>query len=381
MTTTIDRRVTALATTLSLLAFAAAPSAAAQDTGLASTVIAGYGTANYGGTLADSYAHDFSASISPILLFNVSDDVLFEAEFEFGLEGGETTTALEYAQIDYLGLERFQFSVGKFLLPFGIFGERLHPSWINRLPSMPLLYGHAHGGVAEGALLPILSDLGAMGRVNLGVGEGKTLGLSVYVTQGPRIVEEDELADDGHDHAEGEGHDDEGASSLFDIPTVAFGTNTTDNNQNKMLGARLGLVTFSGFEIYASGFHAMYDDGDFLDYTGGSLSVEWRTGPVDLRAEGVLLRQEFVADEATYETLERTGYYVEVAHRRGPYQPVVRWSQLLDGTVDGATARPGREELALGLNYWVAPSVPVKLAYSLDPDFDDRVLIQWAFGF
>lgn len=398
-TTTFGRAATLL--TLAALPFATVSRASAQDDtptrGAVSAVLAGYGTANYGGTFADSYAHDFSTSISPILLFGAGEDVLFEAEFEFGLEGDQTTTTLEYAQLDYLGFERFQFSFGKFLLPFGVFGERIHPSWINKMPTMPSLYGHAHGGVAEGALLPIMSDLGVMGRANLGLGRRTHLDVSVYVTQGPMILDEEGLidgeGDDGHAHARvvgtipgAPGHDgaEEPAAAAvaegLEIPTVAFGVTTADNNQNKMLGARIGFVATPGFEVYLSGFHAMYDPGDFMDYTGGNLTVEWRRGGTELRGEAVLLRQEFRNDDA-FDTFEQAGYYLQAARRFGDLEPVIRWSQLLDGKVGGAVARPGRDELALGVNYWVSSSVPLKIAYAVVPDFDDRVLIQWAFGF
>lgn len=133
---------------------------------LSNFVLTGYGTTTYAANLNSDFGNDFGASISPVLLFSVSEDVLFESEFEFGLSGAATTTTLEYAQIDYLGFEKVQIIAGKFLVPFGLFGERIHPSWVNKLPSSPLLFGHGHGGVAEGALLPVLSDAGAMVRFN-----------------------------------------------------------------------------------------------------------------------------------------------------------------------------------------------------------------------
>ncbi|MDT8368778.1 MAG: hypothetical protein RQ745_06195 [Longimicrobiales bacterium] len=378
-----------------LVGFTAAPPAAAQSSGRVTAVVAGYGTANYGGTFADEYAHDFSTTISPIFLFGIGEDLLFESEFEFGLEGGETTTALEYAQIDYLGFERLQFSFGKFLLPFGTFGERTHPSWINKMPTMPLLYGHAHEGVAEGALLPVLADLGFMGRANFPAGRGRHFDLSVYVTQGPMAVEEfggteGTTAGPAHSVTRGilaaPGHDDPPTGTvgaepgLFDIPRVAFGITTTDNNQNKMVGARLGFVATPGFEVYVSGFHAMYDEDDFLDLKGGNVSVEYRQRGTEVRGEAVALHQEFQNDDA-WDTFKQYGYYFQAARRIGNLEPVVRWSQLLDGEVDDVVARQGREEFSLGVIYWVSPSVPLKIAYSIDPDSDNRTFVQWAFGF
>ena len=98
-------------------------------------VLSGYGDATYEAAATSDYPNDFSASVSPIFLYTMGGNILFEAELEFGLSGAATTTGLGYAQIDYLGFESVQIIAGKFLLPFGIFGERQHPTWINKLPT------------------------------------------------------------------------------------------------------------------------------------------------------------------------------------------------------------------------------------------------------
>ena len=373
------------------LALAALP-LTAQQSPLANVVLAGYGSADYSAGM-DDFQSGFEASVSPVILYRIGDDLLFEAELELEVEGSSTNTALEYAQVDYLGFDRLLFSFGKFLLPFGVFGERLHPSWVNKLPTMPLMYGHAHGGVASGTLLPVLADIGALVRYNQPVG-GSSLALSFYVTQGPQRVDPESLEPDGHTHATTA--TDRGgteasfavggeqaavvASSPFVIPGIAFGVSFPDNNKNKLLGARLGLVSGPGLEIYASGFHSMYDDEDFLDLTGGNLSLELRRGVGELRGEAAILRQEF-NDNGTYRTLSTPAYYVQYAHRLGAFEPVVRWSHLMEGEVDSEVVTLERRELALGLDYWVAPSVPIKVAYGLDPDGEDRLIVQWAFGF
>lgn len=365
-------------------------------------VMSGYGSAQYGGLLMDEFSHDFTASVSPVALYQIGSDVLFEAELEFGLEGESTTTTLEYAQVDYLGLDRIQIIAGKFLLPFGLFSERLHPSWINKMPSMPLLYGHAHGGIAEGSLLPVLTDVGVMMRGKQPMSEGWALDLTVWASQGPQLMSGgDETTgdeDDGHAHDvnapgaptspvdqpllsvqngdQGSGN----ASGELTVPSVAYGVGFTDNNTNKMLGGRLGVVRGSAFEMYVSGFHAMYDADNFLDIVGSNLAVDWRPGSWDVRGEGTLLWQEFLHEDS-YETLQRPGYYLQVARRTGAWEPVVRWSHLPEATLGGQTANPERRQLAAGLNYWISSSIPVKLAYQYELDGDDRIFLQWAVGF
>lgn len=366
-------RVVGLATGLLMVA---ATTLHAQDAGspTANLVLAGYGSASWGARTQGEFQNEFTASVSPVLLYDFGSDLLFEAELEFGLSGELTTTTLEYAQLDYMGFESVVLVAGKFLLPFGVFGERLHPTWVNKLPTAPLLYGHAHGGVAEGSLLPVLSDAGGMFRWAQPTSSATRLDLSLYVTQGPKIVE-DVAHDDGDTHA----HDD-GIASAYEIPAVGFGVSFSDNNTNKMLGGRFGLVHGGVFEAYVSAFHARYDPGNFLDYNGFSLSAEWRSGPFEIRSEGVFVQQEFEA-ESSFERLEQPGYYVQVSRRFGGFEPVVRWDQLLDGKVNSEVVRPGRDVLALGLTYWMGATSPIKLAYEIEQDQSDRFILQWAMGF
>ena len=82
------------------------------------------------------------SAFAPIFLFKHSDKLLFEAELEFVLEGNELEVGLEYADVMYVLNKNMTVRAGKFLLPFGTFMERLHPAWINRLPTTPLGYGH-----------------------------------------------------------------------------------------------------------------------------------------------------------------------------------------------------------------------------------------------
>lgn len=373
-------------------------------------VLAGYGSADYGGVFADEYQHDFTASVSPIMLFQMGSDFLFEAELEFGLSGELTTTTLEYAQIDYLGFERFQVVAGKFLLPFGLFSKRYHPTWINKLPTTSLLYGHAHGGVAEGALLPIMSDAGLMVQTKQPLSDGLDLQAVVWATQGPVAIAHEE--ESGEDGAAGGGHTHAvappGGSATdtpprvqpamrapgiatnpvrvaqvgpAEVPDVGFGVAFTDNNQNKMVGARVGVVSGSSFEIYGSGFHAMYDANNYLDLTGFNAAFAARPGPVELRGEGILLRQELEHEDGVFETLDRWGYYLQVSRRSGSIEPVVRWSHLPQVDLEDQTVRSEKRRLAIGTNYWLAPSIPLKLSYSINMDGNDALYLQWAYGF
>ena len=118
------------------------------------------------------------SAFAPIFLFKHSDKLLFEAELEFVLEGNELEVGLEYANVMYVLNKNMTVRAGKFLLPFGTFMERLHPAWINRLPTAPLGYGH--DGIAPS------SGIGVELRGAFDLG-GPKLNYSVYSTNGPRI--------------------------------------------------------------------------------------------------------------------------------------------------------------------------------------------------
>ena len=134
---------------------------------------------------------------------------------------------------------------GKFLIPFGTFMERLHPAWINRLPTRPLGFGH--DGIAPSSGIGI--EL--RGAFDLG---GPKLNYSVYSTNGPRLK-------DGSEEPE------EAGMLLFE--------NFVDNNNSKAFGGRLGILPFAdsstelGFSAYSTNgvgdADSIYEDvGAFL---------------------------------------------------------------------------------------------------------------------
>lgn len=334
-------------------------------------VVAGYGTTGYNRMLGGGSPNNFSATVSPILLF-ASGDFLFESELEFELEEVATETELEYAQLDYQGLDNVQLVVGKFLLPFGIFGERLHPSWINKLPVMTPLFAHAHEGVPFSSLFPVLSDVGAMARWAAPVGEaGWYLDASAYVTQGPGLADPD-AADEASEEP-----------GYIDVPApqMAWGVGFTDNNPDKMLGGRFGVVKGPAFEAYLSGLRAKYDpDNPNFQVWSAALSVQWRHEGFQVLAEGTLLAQDF--DNAGSEaTQKRKAMYAEVSDRVGSWEGVVRVGHTADATVDGESVSGHRDTLATGVDYWFSPTVPLKAALVFQKGMKTRLAVQWAFGF
>ncbi len=115
----------------------------------------GYFTRVNGGQFQDS------PSVAPLLLLPVGDKWLIEAKglysdtYAKGDEGyyeGNSSYGLGYAQVDYLLNRYVTVSGGRFITPFGIYGERLAPPWIKALQATPLISSVASGSSLGGML-------------------------------------------------------------------------------------------------------------------------------------------------------------------------------------------------------------------------------------
>jgi len=319
------------------------------------------------------------ASLNPVLLFRMTDKIFAEAELEFGFEDGGTATGLEYATVHYLANDYLTVSAGKFLVPFGVFSQRLHPSWINRFNSMPPFYGHRGGIPGVDPLLPVIGDIGAMVSTVAPLGGvGRSLTFSGYVTNGPRVSE--------HDMGR-------------ERPDFAFGAFSGDNNNAKMVGGRVGLVLAPGFELDLSALRSKWGEGEMtpnlgtsLFLTGYNVAAEYRpVAALELRTEWMWLRtgvehMDTTTSTSEIETQPQFGGYAQAALRQGAWEPVLRLGLV---NINQAEENERLTQYGVGLNYWLSPSVAVMAAFELNRDHfnngadmpNNRFLIHWAFGF
>lgn len=302
------------------------------------------------------------------------DILMFESELEFALEDGETETSMEYADLNFYVNDRLTLVAGKFLSPVGQFQERLHPSWINKLPDAPAGFGH--GGAQP------LSEVGVQARGGVPFGDS-VLTYAVAVGNGPRL---------GDHGPELEGFEE-------------------DNNSNKAVSGRLGFLPVPNLEVGASLLTGTAGEGAGpaeadLDLWG--LDAAYTAGPWSVRAEYLNseLAGELGGEEGEHaalrlaeEAIEEVGHdeeegiatetefeawYVQIARRFGDWEPVARYSEF---TVEGNPefGEDARSEWSAGLNYILAPSAIAKVAYqSVDPDHGEeyeRVLVQFSYGF
>ena len=104
--------------------------------------------------------------INPILLVPFGSHVLLESRTDFtgffqrehqttGPFKGKVFKSVDYAQVDWLANTHVIASAGKYLLPFGLYNERLVPVWIRNLQDAPITaaIGTRNSGAGDGFML------------------------------------------------------------------------------------------------------------------------------------------------------------------------------------------------------------------------------------
>jgi Gram-negative porin len=366
---------------------------------------AGYGDVTY--VDPEGGNSSFQTKIVPIALVQLNDKIHIEAEVELSIdEDGETETELEYADIHYFVTDSSTITAGKFLLPFGQFGPNLHPSWINKLPSVPVVYGGHDGNGIASPLLPVLSDIGVAFQKTFVFDNGSRLFFDAFVVNGPEgghvEGEEDDLEAPEDDHEEEEveeeheeeiaaedDHDEEiedgedHVDSLF--PEVDLEATSGDNNDDKAFGGRVAYAWLPEYEVGLSYYKGAYDDDGDLDFTAVGVDVNYVSTHFSVRGEYIETESEGFDDHGDVQTFDRDGWYLQGSWYMkqtgveflAPVELVAQWSEV--------NKLEGSERWAIGVNYWVTPSVPIKLSVDeteLDSGEDQtRVIVQIAYGF
>ena len=344
--------------------------------------LGGYGDVKYEEVdSADTSA--FSARFIPIFLFSLNEKMHVEAETEISLsEEGETEIELEYADLHYFLTDTTTITAGKFLLPFGQFSANWHPSWINRTPWTPGIYG-AHGSSqAMEPLLPILSDVGVAVQHTLFLSQKQKVFFDVYLTNGARVEteahEEEEEAEDGHAEEE-EAHEES-------LPEVEFESTNGDNNKDKAFGGRIAYAFLPAFEIGMSWYQASYDEEEALD-------IEARGVDINVIGDFYILRGEYIETETDgfeeedgeteVHTFERNGWFLQGTLQLGQLWPSLGGTEFV---LERAETNKYEEATrwAYGVNYWLDSRSVVKLAYEdtdLEEGDDQRLALQFSYGF
>ncbi len=317
----------------------------------------------------------FNAAAVPLILWQINDRLLFETEFELGFDtaGGRTTTEvdLEYADLQYLVNDYLVVGAGKFLTPFGLFSERLHPAWINKLPNAPLVRGHD-------GLAPFAST-GVYVRGAVPVGKQR-FNYALYAVNGPTLVD--------------------AATDVAEFGKLDF----NGFGDNKAIGGRFGYLPVPQFEL---GYSFMYsettsdtglDSNSVIMGVDASYIIDTKPGLFDFRFEYVYSNVDSVTFDATGAlgvgptrfNNERNGLYAQAAfrpiHANSDFLKNIECVGRYDYMKSPDTAPEGgkKERWTFGVNYWFNPSTVLKFAY--DPDLDGgdtgkSFLVMVAVGF
>jgi hypothetical protein len=319
-------------------------------------LLSGYAFAGF--TAEQGTPSNFTARLNPIFLWELNDRAAFEGELEFELTPEGTEVGLEESQLTYLLTDHVTLCGGKFLTPFGTFGERGHPMWINKLPDFPFFFG-------DGGLVPEAS-IGFMARGPFEAGSTKG-NYALFVANGALLNT-------------GDGAPEEAGTLDFD--------NRVDTNHNKEVGGRIGFLPIPEIEIGGSieagrASTAVPSTLGEPAYRLYALDLAWTrdsealSGAVDVRAQWVRSH----VDRTTYDPTGSLGFgpldfsnnrqagYLQVAYRpskaSSPFlkdlEGVVRYDYISQPS--GAPLSIDQRRWTVGLVYWLGPSTAFKLAY------------------
>jgi len=321
----------------------------------------------------------FTAGFNPVFLFQPTEKLLIETELEESLESGATKTSLEVANASYLLNDYVTLEAGKFLSPFGIFTERLHPKWINKLPNKPLGYPDGAAQLAPEA------QIGAQVRGGVPFLSDTKFNYAFYVSNGPTVQ-----------------------TDAVHAGELSF-TNTDENNHNKAIGGRVGFLPIPAVEVGYSFETSRVDTRDAGDVTlrhndniGALLQgvdftfkreLDPLQGILDVRAEQIWSS----VDSFDYGTgtrafkNDRRAHYLQVAYRPSKikwwlirnFEFVLRYDKVNHPSL--APTHNDDDRYTWGLDYWLGPETVLKTAYLKDDAHggvnQDSIIVEFVTGF
>jgi hypothetical protein len=316
----------------------------------------------------------FFDAIEPVFLLQLNDQMLLEAELEFGAD----SIHVGYAQMDYIVNDWLTLVGGRYLGPVGFFNERLHPAWINKMPDFPLMMRQV--SLADFSL----NGIQARGGHYLCCSPLK-MEYSLYMANGLGIP---------------------GTGSLTDLADLgALRDTTTGVNQAMAFGGRVGLWwpqigLNGGFSVF---YNRAYAEDAGNDINLWDVDLSYHKGDWDVRFEYAQMIQE--TSPFLPETIHRRGMYAQVAYRsyEAPHpilqnlEFVFRFGFARFGGIPPRHLDPSafetpvdipvdRNQYTIGINYYLAPSAVIKFAYEINQELgldlkDNVFLAQLAWGF
>lgn len=335
----------------------------------------------------------FSGSLNPGLYVQYKDLLLFESELEIAAtEDGDTEVVVEFAQIDLFLHDYATLVVGKFLSPVGQYQERLHPAWINRLPSSPPGFGH--DGLQPGA------DVGVQLRGGVPAGRSRFT-YALGIGNGPRSSPHGAPMQEGFTDDDNSNKAISGRIGFLPVPYLEFGASIMRSRTRVAAEEEEGEEeVMAAAASIAEGAAENLPDVDFNIW---GLDAAYTRGPWDVRAEflsgtrsayGLTMGGETMA----VPRLKLRAWYAQVAYRLSGitqqrilqnFEPVVRYGEYRVKGLDELAEEAQETRGDFGLNYWFAPQFVLHGALELrrftareeGERKDTRFLFQLGYGF
>lgn len=303
---------------------------------------AGYADATYVNAKGDAGSSS-QGTLAPIFHLQVGDRFFVETELELQADDrGATDAALEYATINWLLNDHAALVVGKFLSPVGYFFQNMHPSWINKMASVPAGFGH--GGAAP------LTDVGVQLRGGKTFAGGQHVNYAVYNANGPRL----------------------GLEGMDDLDLNVEGS-TRNPDGKRVTGGRLGWMSIPSLEVGASLARGdvVLDPGGMSEgsepsrrYRVDGFDAAWRpTKALELRGEWIRQQIGEAPGSAVPDQARWREWYVQGAYGFGSE----RWETVLRyGDSVSPHGESTFEQTAIGLNYLFRPNAKLKLSWEFN---------------
>jgi len=333
----------------------------------------------WNGAVAGDFIYDrgnntntFALIAQPLVIYRLNDWISFEAEIEAAFpQGSGASFDLGIGMFQLFLNDYVQINAGLFDQPFGDFYEAQSPVWVNRFVTAPLLYG------AEAIIPP--SELGVQFRGGLQWGSlGQDFDYTTWVGNGPSF------------------------DSSLPQPVVGQTFNRVNNisstTNGKAFGTRLRFYPFplesnlGRLELGASTYDGKWQNG--LWFNSWGVDYAYLNGNLQTRGEYVQTYRQMPGKSSSD---NRQGWYVQIGYflqglplPQLPFgledqihklEPLVRYSgvnqravvaeEISTSPVVGFSGSPSifaphAREVALGLDYWIEPSIVWQTEFDLE---------------
>jgi hypothetical protein len=333
----------------------------------------------WNGAVAGDFIYDrgnntntFALTVQPLVIYRLNDWMSFEGEIEASFpQGSGASFDLGIGMFQLFLSDYVQINAGIFDQPFGDWYEAQSPVWVNRFITAPVLYG------AQAIIPP--SEIGVQLRGGVQWGSlGQDFDYTSWVGNGPTF------------------------DSSLPQPVVgqAFNpvTNISSTTNGKAFGTRLRFYPFplesnlGRLELGASTLDGKWQNG--LWFNSWGVDYAYLNGNLQTRGEYVQTYRQMPANSSAD---NRQGWYVQAGYflqglhvphlpfdledQIHKLEPLVRYSGVNQRAVvvdeistspevgfSGSPSifAPHSREVALGLDYWIEPSIVWQTEFDLE---------------